>query len=60
MILAMEVIMMTRDGAFFGGALHYWLRPIEGVQFRFDNFGSHFIRVKICISDIFNLAPHFI
>ena len=21
-ILAMEVIMMTRDGAFFGGALH--------------------------------------
>ena len=28
-------------------ALHYWLRPIEGVQFRFDNFGSHFIRVQI-------------
>ena len=27
--------------------LHYWLRPIEGVQFRFDNFGSHFIRVQI-------------
>ena len=27
--------------------LHYWLRHIEGVQFRFDNFGSHFIRVQI-------------
>ena len=27
--------------------MHYWLRPIEGVQFRFDNFGSHFIRVQI-------------
>ena len=28
-------------------ALHYRLRPIEGVQFRFDNFGSHFISVQI-------------
>ena len=27
--------------------LHYWLRAIEGVQFRFDNFSSHFIRVQI-------------
>ena len=26
---------------------HYGLRPIEGVQFRFDNFDSHFIRVQI-------------
>ena len=25
----------------------YWLRPIEGVQFGFDNFDSHFIRVQI-------------
>ena len=22
--------------------LHYWLRPIESVQFRFDNFAPHF------------------
>ena len=27
--------------------LHYWLRPIEGVQFRFDNLVFHFIRVQI-------------
>ena len=27
--------------------VHYRLRPIEGVQFRFDNFGSHFICVQI-------------
>ena len=23
-------------------SLHYWLRPIESVQFRFDNFAPHF------------------
>ena len=27
--------------------LHYWLRPIKGVHFRFANFASHFIRVQI-------------
>ena len=27
--------------------LHYWLRPFEGVLFRFDNLGSHFIRLQI-------------
>ena len=27
--------------------LHYGLRPIKGVHFRFANFASHFIRVQI-------------
>ena len=27
--------------------VHYGLRPIEGVHFRFGNFASHFIRVQI-------------
>ena len=27
--------------------VHYWLRPIKGVHFRFANFASHFIRVQI-------------
>ena len=40
--------------------LHYWLRPFEGVQFRFDNLGSHFILVQIFHIYSFNLAPHFI
>ena len=39
--------------------LHYWLRPFEGVQFRFDNLGSHFILVQIFHIYSFNLAPHF-
>ena len=36
--------------------LHYRLRPIESVQFRFDNLGSHFIRVLIFQID-FLLTP---
>ena len=36
--------------------LHYRLRPIESVQFRFDNLGSHFIRVQIYQID-FLLTP---
>ena len=36
--------------------LHYWLRPIESVRFRFDNLGSHFIRVQIFQID-FLLTP---
>ena len=27
--------------------MHYWVRPIKGVHFRFANFASHFIRVQI-------------
>ena len=27
--------------------LHYWLRPIESGQLRFQNFASHFIFVQI-------------
>ena len=27
--------------------MHYWLRPIDRGQFRFFNFGSHFIRIQI-------------
>ena len=26
--------------------MHYWLRPIRGVHFRFANFASHFVRVQ--------------
>ena len=37
-------------------SLHYWLRPIESVQFRFDILGSHFIRVQIFQID-FLLTP---
>ena len=37
-------------------SLHYWLRPIESVQFRFANLGSHFIRVQIFQID-FLLTP---
>ena len=29
--------------------IHYRIRPIKSVQFRFDNLGSHFIRVLIFI-----------
>ena len=36
--------------------MHYRLRPIESVQFRFDNLGSHFIRVQIYQID-FLLTP---
>ena len=27
--------------------MHYWLRPIKGVHFRFANIASHFIRFQI-------------
>ena len=37
-------------------AVHYRLRPIESVQFRLDNLGSHFIRVQIFQID-FLLTP---
>ena len=35
--------------------MHYWLRPFEGVQFRFDNLGSHFIRLQIFQIDLSTL-----
>ena len=39
-----------------GRPVHYRLRPIESVQFRFDNLGSHFIRAQIFQID-FRLTP---
>ena len=47
------------EGLSLNQPLHYWLRPIEGVQFRFDNLVFHFIRVQIFQIDFLTLPLTF-
>ena len=39
--------------------MHYWLRPFEGVQFRFDNLDSPVIRVQLFQIDFQPCPPLF-
>ena len=56
-VLFCFLIYFQQTYAFRLESMHYWLRPFEGVQFRFDNLGPHLISIQIQDPIQINIQP---